>query len=95
MLLQKEIPPIVRWWGKKEIAQCVRIYVGDHPYITYYQILSSFDPLPILHYKTINLGPKAGKIAIFRHPNPPTQCVELKLRWRFCVHSSKCPEIYF
>ena len=25
---------------------------------------------------------------------PPPQCVELKLRWRFCVHGSKCPEIY-
>ena len=23
------------------------------------------------------------------------QCVELKLRWRFCVHASSCPEIYF
>ena len=23
------------------------------------------------------------------------QCVELKLRWRFRVHSSACPEIYF
>ena len=23
------------------------------------------------------------------------QCVELKLRWRFCVHTSTCPEIYF
>ena len=22
------------------------------------------------------------------------QCVELELRWRFCVHSSTCPEIY-
>ena len=25
---------------------------------------------------------------------PPPQCVELMLRWRFCVHSSICPEIY-
>ena len=25
---------------------------------------------------------------------PPSQCVELKLRWRFCVHTIKCPEIY-
>ena len=24
-----------------------------------------------------------------------TQCVELKLRWRFYVHASTCPEIYF
>ena len=23
------------------------------------------------------------------------QCVELKLRWLFCVHTSTCPEIYF
>ena len=23
------------------------------------------------------------------------QCVELKLRWRFCLHTSTCPEIYF
>ena len=22
------------------------------------------------------------------------QCVELELRWQFCVHSSTCPEIY-
>ena len=22
------------------------------------------------------------------------QCVELELRWQFCVHSSACPEIY-
>ena len=22
------------------------------------------------------------------------QCVELKLRWRFCLHTSTCPEIY-
>ena len=25
----------------------------------------------------------------------PPQCVELKLRWRFCGHTSTCPEIYF
>ena len=25
----------------------------------------------------------------------PSQCVELKLRWQFCVHTSTCPEIYF
>ena len=25
----------------------------------------------------------------------PTQCVELQLRWQFCVHTSTCPEIYF
>ena len=23
------------------------------------------------------------------------QCVELELRWQFCVHGSTCPEIYF
>ena len=23
------------------------------------------------------------------------QCVELKLRWQFCVHTITCPEIYF
>ena len=23
-----------------------------------------------------------------------SQCVELKLRWRFCVHTCTCPEIY-
>ena len=26
---------------------------------------------------------------------PVSQCVELKLRWRFCVFTSTCPEIYF
>ena len=26
---------------------------------------------------------------------PGSQCVELELRWQFCVHSSACPEIYF
>ena len=25
---------------------------------------------------------------------PLTQCVELELRWRLCVHGSTCPEIY-
>ena len=49
ILLQKEIPLIVRQWRKKEIAQCARIYVGDHPYVTFYQILSSFDPLSIFY----------------------------------------------
>ena len=29
---------------------------------------------------------------IFWPPLP--QCVELKLRWRFCVHGSNSPEIY-
>jgi hypothetical protein len=29
------------------------------------------------------------------HPPPLSQCVELKLRWRCCVHTSTCPEIYF
>ena len=24
----------------------------------------------------------------------PSQCVELKLKWRFCVYGSICPEIY-
>ena len=28
------------------------------------------------------------------HP-PPTQCVELALRWQFCVHGSICHDIYF
>ena len=23
-----------------------------------------------------------------------TQCVEMKLRWRFYVHASNCPEVY-
>ena len=23
------------------------------------------------------------------------QCVELELRWQFCVHGSTCPEIHF
>ena len=30
----------------------------------------------------------------FLIPSPPPQCVELMLRWQFCVHSSMCPEIY-
>ena len=25
----------------------------------------------------------------------PTQCVQMKLRWRFHVHASTCPEMYF
>ena len=25
----------------------------------------------------------------------PPQCVELKLRWQFCVHTRSCHEIYF
>ena len=28
-------------------------------------------------------------------PGGPAQCVELELRWQFCVHGSTCPEIYF
>ena len=27
--------------------------------------------------------------------SPLSQCVELKLRWQFCVHTSTCHEIYF
>ena len=26
---------------------------------------------------------------------PRAQCVELELRWQFCVHGSTCPEIHF
>ena len=32
----------------------------------------------------------------FRCPDlPQAQCVELALRWQFCVHGSICHEIYF
>ena len=28
-------------------------------------------------------------------PGGGAQCVELKLRWRFCAHTGTCPDIYF
>ena len=30
-----------------------------------------------------------------KHKLSTAQCVELALRWQFCVHSSICHEIYF
>ena len=38
------------------------------------------------------IRPKSGEKIPTR---PPAQCVELELRWQFCVHSSTCPKIYF
>ena len=31
----------------------------------------------------------------WRNQGSGAQCVELELRWQFCVHGSICPEIYF
>ena len=38
--------------------------------------------------------PDAETATAETHP-AGSQCVELELRWQFCVHGSTCPEIYF
>ena len=41
-------------------------------------------------------GPKSsGASGAATESGGGTQCVELELRWQFCVHGSTCPEIYF
>ena len=38
---------------------------------------------------------KLPKVECSHFSKTKTQCVELKLRWPFCVHTGTCPEIYF
>ena len=60
---------------------------------TFREIIST---LCVLKFEIKNHGAmKTSKTQYQDSKTSWAQCVELELRWQFCVHGSTCPEIYF